>query len=118
MKNSKKSFNACRFIIFKKICKGTDFGDISSRLEIRKKLNCKSFKWFLDNVYPEKFIPDEKVHAYGAVKNIQSGVQICLDTLGKSESDPIDMGVYYCQGGVSNSQVRHYLFYLFIYFLG
>lgn len=46
---------------------GKDFGDVSSRREIREKLKCKSFKWFLDNIYPEKFIPDENVHAYGEV---------------------------------------------------
>jgi polypeptide N-acetylgalactosaminyltransferase len=76
---------------------------------LRKKLNCKSFKWFLDNVYPEKFIPDEKVLAYGAVRNVINGVQLCLDTLGKNEFKPIDLGVYYCQGGKSNSQVLNSL---------
>lgn len=47
---------------------GQDYGDISERVELRKRLNCKSFKWFLDNVYPEKFIPDENVHAWGMVR--------------------------------------------------
>ena len=44
-------------------------GDISERVELRKRLGCKSFKWYLDNVYPEKFIPDETSHvfAYGMV---------------------------------------------------
>ena len=44
-----------------------DAGDVSERIELRKKLNCKSFKWYLDNIYPEKFIPDENVIAYGMV---------------------------------------------------
>jgi hypothetical protein len=42
---------------------------------------CKSFDWFLTNVYPQKFILDSPVHvfAYGRVKNLQSGM--CIDTM-------------------------------------
>lgn len=83
--------------------KGKDFGDVSSRRAIREKLNCNDFKWFLDNVYPEKFIPDENVFAFGEVRN--PGTSFCLDTLGKNENQYIDLGVYFCQGGASANQV-------------
>jgi polypeptide N-acetylgalactosaminyltransferase len=44
-----------------------EIGDLSARKELRKKLRCKNFKWFLDNVYSSKYIPDENVIAYGRV---------------------------------------------------
>lgn len=39
--------------------KDRNFGDVSERIEIRKKIGCKPFKWFIDNVYPNVPIPDE-----------------------------------------------------------
>lgn len=78
-------------------------GDLTERKELRKKLDCKSFKWYLENVYPEKFIPDENVIAYGRVKLKNSN--LCLDNLQREESKPYNLGVYGCHSKLFPSQV-------------
>ena len=45
------------FYNIRKDLSGQSYGDISSRVELRKKLKCKSFKWFLKNIYPEMSQP-------------------------------------------------------------
>lgn len=77
-------------------------GDISKRLELRKKLNCKSFKWYLENVYPQKFVPTENVKAYGRVQN--KAKNLCLDDLQQVRDDPIKVGIYWCHENVQSSQ--------------
>ncbi|GAB1860380.1 Polypeptide N-acetylgalactosaminyltransferase [Camponotus japonicus] len=75
-----------------------NYGDVSERKTLRKKLGCKSFKWYLDNIYPELFIPGEAV-ASGEIRQIASG--ICIDSPGKSEDLHQPVGLYPChrQGG-------------------
>ncbi|KAM5255386.1 polypeptide N-acetylgalactosaminyltransferase 11 isoform 2-T2 [Ctenodactylus gundi] len=37
--------------------KSRSYGNISERVELRKKLGCQSFSWYLDNIYPEMQVP-------------------------------------------------------------
>uniref|UniRef100_A0A0N5AKT4 Polypeptide N-acetylgalactosaminyltransferase n=1 Tax=Syphacia muris TaxID=451379 RepID=A0A0N5AKT4_9BILA len=83
-----------------------DVGDLSERIRLRKRLNCKTFKWYLDNVIPEKFVPDENVKAYGLVRNLADGESLCLDTLQRLENKgTVVLGVFSCQNGGSASQM-------------
>ncbi|XP_034742425.1 polypeptide N-acetylgalactosaminyltransferase 5 [Etheostoma cragini] len=47
--------------------KTIDIGNLTDQIELRKRLQCKSFKWYLDNVYPDMNV--HLVKAEGLVFN-------------------------------------------------
>ena len=57
-----------------------DYGDVSSRIKLRSDLQCKSFQWYLDEVFPEMIIPGE-AFASGEIRNDWSNQ--CVDSLAK-----------------------------------
>uniref|UniRef100_A0A3Q3J7U5 Polypeptide N-acetylgalactosaminyltransferase n=1 Tax=Monopterus albus TaxID=43700 RepID=A0A3Q3J7U5_MONAL len=56
---------------------GIDFGDISERVALRKSLQCKSFQWYLDNVYPEMRRYNNTL-LYGEMRNSEAS-HLCMD---------------------------------------
>eukprot|EP00056_Hartaetosiga_gracilis_P003482 m.64028 g.64028 ORF g.64028 m.64028 type:complete len:618 (+) comp11471_c0_seq1:36-1889(+) len=81
-------------------------GDISDRIALKKKLNCKPFKWFLDNVYPDKFVPiPENVIGYGPIRN--PSTNHCLDSMSGVEKS-MKAGLYPCQSGFSENQIFYF----------
>lgn len=46
---------------------GVDPGNLTDRRLLRKKLQCKDFQWYLDNVHPDMPKPDMKYRAKGMV---------------------------------------------------
>ncbi|XP_055694625.1 putative polypeptide N-acetylgalactosaminyltransferase 9 isoform X1 [Lutzomyia longipalpis] len=77
-----------------------DYGDVSSRRKLRDELKCKPFKWYLDNIYPEIFIPGEAV-ASGEIRNLAFGGRTCLDSPARKKDLKKAVGLYPChnQGG-------------------
>ncbi|EDO45829.1 predicted protein [Nematostella vectensis] len=86
--------------------KNSDYGDISKRLELRKRLKCKSFKWYINNIYPDVQMPELDPPARGEVRNPSSNQ--CLDSLGAKPEHNARVGIYTCHGQGGN-QVSKYM---------
>ncbi|CAH0389780.1 unnamed protein product [Bemisia tabaci] len=82
-----------------------DMGDISEQLNLKKKLKCKSFQWFMDNIaydvldkYPE--LPQNLY--WGELRN--QATDTCMDTHGHAA--PSILGMSYCHGYGNNQLFR------------
>ncbi|XP_071978575.1 polypeptide N-acetylgalactosaminyltransferase 5 isoform X2 [Engystomops pustulosus] len=71
-----------------------NIGDLTEQKELRKRLQCKSFQWYIDHVYPDLDAPPAR--AQGRVKNIALGK--CLSLRNSSVS------LESCDAGVQNQQ--------------
>uniref|UniRef100_A0A1I7XN58 Polypeptide N-acetylgalactosaminyltransferase n=1 Tax=Heterorhabditis bacteriophora TaxID=37862 RepID=A0A1I7XN58_HETBA len=71
---------------------------ISERLALRQKLQCKSFEWYLKEIYPELKVPEKD---RGQLLHVRNGI-LCLDSLGRKAGEP--PGVYQCHGTGGNQE--------------
>uniref|UniRef100_A0A182W990 Ricin B lectin domain-containing protein n=1 Tax=Anopheles minimus TaxID=112268 RepID=A0A182W990_9DIPT len=56
-----------------------DFGDVTARKELRRRLQCKPFRWYLEHVFPEQFDPSKAV-ARGEIRfGGKTQYPTCLD---------------------------------------
>ncbi|XP_016780163.1 polypeptide N-acetylgalactosaminyltransferase 9 isoform X2 [Pan troglodytes] len=80
---------------------GVDFGDVSERLALRQRLKCRSFKWYLENVYPEMRVYNNTL-TYGEVRNSKAS-GYCLD----QGAEDGDRAILYPCHGMSSQLVRY-----------
>ncbi|XP_028398620.1 polypeptide N-acetylgalactosaminyltransferase 2-like isoform X2 [Dendronephthya gigantea] len=78
--------------------KNSPYGNVKSRVELRKNLKCKSFKWYLENVYPELQVPDQNDVAFGELRQ----GELCLDTMGHLGGGSVR--TMKCHGGAGNQE--------------
>jgi len=82
--------------------RNVEIGDLTSRRELRNRLQCKSFRWYLENIYPESQMPLDYYYL-GEIKNV--GTHNCMDTMGRKSGEEI--GLSYCHG-LGGNQVFAY----------
>uniref|UniRef100_A0AC35FG09 Polypeptide N-acetylgalactosaminyltransferase n=1 Tax=Panagrolaimus sp. PS1159 TaxID=55785 RepID=A0AC35FG09_9BILA len=73
--------------------KQVDAGDVSPRLKLREALQCKSFRWYLENIYPEAPVPASFL-SIGEISNPTT--KLCFDTMGKKTGE--SAGASPCHG--------------------
>ncbi|KAI3387631.1 hypothetical protein SNEBB_000196 [Seison nebaliae] len=76
--------------------KKVDAGDISERLDLQKKLKCKNFEWYIENVFPNSQLPLNSKHV-GQLKHDQTSY--CLDSMGRKQGESIGMISCHEHGG-------------------
>ncbi|CAO1361295.1 unnamed protein product [Diamesa hyperborea] len=78
------------------LAKNIPFGNIDDRLALKVNLQCKPFKWYLENVYPELVVPETQ-----AKGSIRQG-PYCIDTLGHLVDGTC--GLYQCHETGGNQE--------------
>jgi len=73
-----------------------DRGDTTSRKQLRKDLKCKSFRWYLENIYPESQMPLD-YYNLGEIRNEETGS--CLDNFGRKSNENIGYSKCHNMGG-------------------
>ncbi|XP_054649954.1 polypeptide N-acetylgalactosaminyltransferase 17-like isoform X2 [Dunckerocampus dactyliophorus] len=72
---------------------GIDYGDVSERVELRKRLQCKNFQWYVDNIYPSLKNFNNTIR-YGDMRNSKAK-NLCLDQ-GPAKGNTVIL--YRCHG--------------------
>lgn len=88
-----------------------DAGDLTKQKAVREKLQCKPFKWFMEEIafdlvkkYPLVDPPD---FAWGTIRSI-ANPHLCCDTLGHDNNNNEPVGVYPCAENHQRPQLSQF----------
>nr|WBW70139.1 venom protein [Lampona murina] len=90
------------FYAINPVAKKVPAGNVTERKELRRKLQCKSFRWYLENIYPESQMPLDYYHL-GEIRNEITNK--CLDTYNRKNGE--NVAVSHCHG-MGGNQVFAY----------
>ncbi|OWF52822.1 polypeptide N-acetylgalactosaminyltransferase 1-like [Mizuhopecten yessoensis] len=76
--------------------KGISVGDLDERIRLKNKLQCRSFDWFMNNIWPELFAYDVNVTSSGGAGLENFRPPRCLDNNLYLFSSPAPLRVQYC----------------------
>lgn len=76
-----------------------DYGDVTARKELRQKLQCKPFKWYIENIYPELFVPGESI-ASGEIRS--KAKPMCIDSPADHRNYHKNVNMWPCHGQGGN----------------
>lgn len=86
--------------------KNVDPGDLSDRVALRKRLKCKSFKWYMENVANDTVRSIyEPLRANGPIRN--PSTNLCLDSMGRKAGG--ELGLMHCHGMMGNQAFQYTL---------
>ncbi|XP_046875454.1 polypeptide N-acetylgalactosaminyltransferase 15-like [Hypomesus transpacificus] len=70
--------------------------NITERVRLKKRLGCQNFHWFLSNVFPELYVPQDRPGLSGELYNVGTGY--CADYSRRQGPQGGAMGIAPCSG--------------------